>query len=191
MVTRWSRRSRLSKCRTNAINRLAPSRRRSLLRASTICSRRNNSNLYKCIRSSPRSDKQRNLSHPSFSRSMSKPFSTHRHRRSLNQRSHHPRSPTRSGLSSCLHSQLTRVCLRSRAMLMQSPRKKRDFYGKSSGAATPPSPSTHRSHRHSLTADTSTLNNNRPSSTPACPTATPATTLPDRPVSIPPLMASS
>jgi hypothetical protein len=86
----------------------------------------------------------------------------------------------------------------SRAMIMQSPRKKRDFYGKSSGPSTTPtssssstSLSSNKSHRHITTTDSSFTNKNRPSSTPACPTTIPTPTLPDRPVSIPPLKTSS
>ncbi|UJR15655.1 hypothetical protein I4U23_002591 [Adineta vaga] len=87
----------------------------------------------------------------------------------------------------------------SRSMIMQSPRKKRDFYGKSSGPSnTPPSssrsstssPNT-KSHRHMNTTDSSSTNNNRPSSTPACTATISAPTLPDRPVSIPPLKTST
>jgi len=86
----------------------------------------------------------------------------------------------------------------SRTMMMQSPRKKRDFYGKSSGPSTTPSssrsstssPNT-KSHRHMNTTDSSSTNNNRPSSTPACTATISAPTLPDRPVSIPPLKSSS
>jgi hypothetical protein len=82
---------------------------------------------------------------------------------------------------------------------MQSPRKKRDFYGKSAGGPsttpTPPSSATsspsHKSHRHTHTTDSSSANNSRPSSTPACTAANPVTNLPDRPVSIPPLKSSS
>jgi hypothetical protein len=59
---------------------------------------------------------------------------------------------------------------------MQSPRKKRDFYGKSS-----------RSSRHINKIDVSLSNKTRPSSTPAvCTEVLSTTTLPDRPVSIPP-----
>jgi len=62
-------------------------------------------------------------------------------------------------------------------MTMQSPRKKRDFYGKSSS-------------RHINKTDSSLSNKNRPSSTPACTEVLSIITLPDRPVSIPPLKTS-
>jgi len=87
----------------------------------------------------------------------------------------------------------------SRTIIMQSPRKKRDFYGKSSGgpSTTPTSSSsstsspTNKSHRHANTTDSSSTTNNRPSSTPACTAPNPVPNLPDRPVSIPPLKTSS
>jgi len=82
---------------------------------------------------------------------------------------------------------------------MQSPRKKRDFYGKSSGGpSTTPTPSSssissphNKSHRHIHTTDSSSSSNHRPSSTPACTATNPVPNLPDRPVSIPPLKTSS
>ncbi|CAF1011870.1 unnamed protein product [Adineta steineri] len=106
-------------------------------------------------------------------------------------------SPSSSSSSSGKISHLSQEI--SRSMIMQSPRKKRDFYGKSSG---PPnaSPSSSRSstsspntksHRHTNTTDSSSTNNNRPSSTPACTATISAPTLPNRPVSIPPLETSS
>jgi hypothetical protein len=59
---------------------------------------------------------------------------------------------------------------------LQSPRKKRDFYGKS-----------HRSPNHVNKSDASLSNKTRPSSTPAvCTEVLTKTSLPDRPVSIPP-----
>jgi hypothetical protein len=73
---------------------------------------------------------------------------------------------------------------------MQSPRKKRDFYGKSSGTPTPSS-SGNRSSRYMNKTDSSSLDKNRPSSTPACSGILPITTFPDRPISIPPLKTSS
>ncbi|CAF4373167.1 unnamed protein product, partial [Rotaria sp. Silwood2] len=86
----------------------------------------------------------------------------------------------------------------NREMIGQSPRKKRDFYGKSSGSSntpTPPSSSTsspnNKSHRHMNTTDSSSPNKNRPSSTPAYTTTLRTPNLPDRPVSIPPLKTSS
>jgi len=89
----------------------------------------------------------------------------------------------------------------SRTIIMQSPRKKRDFYGKSSGGpSTTPTPSSsssstsspnNKSHRHANTTDSSSTTNNRPSSTPACTATNPVPNLPDRPVSIPPLKTSS
>jgi hypothetical protein len=87
----------------------------------------------------------------------------------------------------------------SRTIIMQSPRKKRDFYGKSAGGPsttpTPPSSLTsspnNKSHRHINTTDSSSTSNNRPSSTPACTATNPVPNLPDRPVSIPPLKTSS
>ncbi|CAF2063716.1 unnamed protein product [Rotaria magnacalcarata] len=84
----------------------------------------------------------------------------------------------------------------NRTMMIQSPRKKRDFYGKSSGSSTtPPSSSssspTNKSHRHSTTTESSSPSKNRPSSTPACTATVRASTLPDRPVSNPPLKTSS
>ncbi|CAF3404572.1 unnamed protein product [Rotaria sp. Silwood1] len=86
----------------------------------------------------------------------------------------------------------------NRTMIIQSPRKKRDFYGKSSGpstTSTSPSSSTsspnNKSHRHMNTIDSSSSNKNRPSSTPACTTTIRTPNLPDRPVSIPPLKTSS
>ncbi|CAF4226113.1 unnamed protein product [Rotaria socialis] len=84
----------------------------------------------------------------------------------------------------------------NRTMAIQSPRKKRDFYGKSSGpSTTPPSSSnsspTNKSHRHSSTTESSSPSKNRPSSTPACTATVRASTIPDRPVSNPPLKTSS
>ncbi len=69
-------------------------------------------------------------------------------------------------------------------MTMQSPRKKRDFYGKSSGTPTT------KSTRHINKTDSSLSNKNRPSSTPACIEVLSTPTLPDRPISIPPLKTS-
>jgi hypothetical protein len=74
-------------------------------------------------------------------------------------------------------------------MISQSPRKKRDFYGKSS-SGTPSSSSSNRSYRHMNKTDSSS-NKNRPSSTPACTQVLPTPTLPDRPISIPPLKTST
>lgn len=86
----------------------------------------------------------------------------------------------------------------SRTVIMQSPRKKRDFYGKSSGPSTTPTPPsslssspTNKSHRHMNINESSSANKNRPSSTPACTTILRPPTLPDRPVSNPPLKTSS
>jgi hypothetical protein len=73
----------------------------------------------------------------------------------------------------------------SQDMTMQSPRKKRDFYGKSSLS------SINRYSRHINKTDSSLSNKTRPSSTPACTEVLSTTTLPDRPVSIPPLKTSS
>jgi len=74
---------------------------------------------------------------------------------------------------------------------MQSPRKKRDFYGKSSGTpSTPLSSSNNRTNRHLNKTDSSSSNKNRPSSTPAFTEVLSTTILPDRPVSIPPLKTS-
>ncbi|CAF4610088.1 unnamed protein product, partial [Rotaria sp. Silwood2] len=78
----------------------------------------------------------------------------------------------------------------SQEMIMQSPRKKRDFYGKSSGTPILSS-SYNRSHRHMNKTDSFSSNKNRPSSTPACTEVLSITTLPDRPISIPPLRTSS
>jgi hypothetical protein len=75
-------------------------------------------------------------------------------------------------------------------MIIQSPRKKRDFYGKSS-SGTPSSSSSNRSYRHMNKTDSSSSNKNRPSSTPACTQVLPTPTLPDRPISIPPLKTST
>jgi len=86
--------------------------------------------------------------------------------------------------------------LSSRTMIMQSPRKKRDFYGKSSGGQsktpTPPSSPAPKSHRIINQIDSPSATNNRPSSTPACTTTSHSTAanLPDRPVSNPPLKSS-
>ncbi len=75
---------------------------------------------------------------------------------------------------------------------MQSPRKKRDFYGKSSSTpSTLLSSSNNRTNRHLNKTDSSSSNKNRPSSTPACTGVLPTTNLPDRPISIPPLKTSS
>ena len=80
-------------------------------------------------------------------------------------------------------------------MIIQSPRKKRDFYGKSSGpprTSTPSSStsSSNRSCRHMHKTDSFISNKTRPSSTPACTSAISTATLPDRPGSIPPLITS-
>lgn len=72
-------------------------------------------------------------------------------------------------------------------MIMQSPRKKRDFYGKASDTSTSFSESNH----HTNKIDSNSSNKNRPSSTPACTQMHPTTTLPNRPISIPPLRTSS
>jgi hypothetical protein len=75
-------------------------------------------------------------------------------------------------------------------MIIQSPRKKRDFYGKSSGIPPSSSSSNNRSNRHINKTDSSLSNKNRPSSTPACTEVLSTTKLPDRPISIPPLKTS-
>ena len=76
----------------------------------------------------------------------------------------------------------------STTMIIQSPRKKRDFYGKSSNLSTKTTSSFYNeSHRLMNTIDSSSPTNNRPSSTPACLTTIHTPPLPDRPVSIPPL----
>lgn len=75
----------------------------------------------------------------------------------------------------------------SRTVIMQSPRKKRDFYGKSSGTPV----SHNRSSRHMNKEDSSTKRKTRPSSTPACMEVVQLTVLPDRPVSNPPLRSST
>ena len=69
---------------------------------------------------------------------------------------------------------------------MPSPRKKRDFYGKSLGTPISLSPR-QSSHRYASNIDSLSSNANRPSSTPACTSALSTTILPDRPISIPPL----
>ncbi|CAF5137134.1 unnamed protein product, partial [Rotaria sp. Silwood1] len=82
----------------------------------------------------------------------------------------------------------------SQEMIIQSPRKKRDFYGKSSGTPTSSSSSSsssNKSYRHMNKIDSFSSNKNRPSSTPACTEVLPTTILPDRPISIPPLRTSS
>ncbi|CAF0992177.1 unnamed protein product [Rotaria sordida] len=79
----------------------------------------------------------------------------------------------------------------SQEMIIQSPRKKRDFYGKSSGTSILSS-SYNRSSRHMNKIDSfSSSNKNRPSSTPACTEVLSTTILPDRPISIPPLRTPS
>lgn len=80
--------------------------------------------------------------------------------------------------------------------LGQSPKKKRDFYGKSSippTSSTGSSPtSNHRSNRQSSSNSSPSNNKTRPSSTPACTTTTlPNPSMPDRPISIPPLKSLS
>lgn len=75
----------------------------------------------------------------------------------------------------------------SQEMTIQSPRKKRDFYGKSSGTPV----SHNRSSRHMNKEDSSTKRKTRPSSTPACMEVVQLTVLPDRPVSNPPLRSST
>jgi hypothetical protein len=70
-------------------------------------------------------------------------------------------------------------------LTIQCPRKKRDFYGKSSSSS-----SNNRFSRCINKTDSSLSNKNRPSSTPACTQVLLTTTLPDRPVSIPPLKTS-
>lgn len=67
-------------------------------------------------------------------------------------------------------------------MITQSPRKKRDFYGKSSGTPT----SCNKSHRQTNKSDSIPSNKNRPSSTPACTGDFLISIPPDRPVSNPP-----
>ncbi|CAF1349584.1 unnamed protein product [Rotaria magnacalcarata] len=74
---------------------------------------------------------------------------------------------------------------------MNCPRKKRDFYGKSSGGIPTLSPSHNRTSRRMNKIDALPAHKNRPSSTPACTEVLPTTILPDRPISIPPLRTSS
>ena len=75
----------------------------------------------------------------------------------------------------------------SHDMTLQSPRKKRDFYGKSST----PTPFNHRLSRPINRTDVAFSPKTRPSSTPACLASLPRIPIPDRPISIPPLKTSN
>ena len=76
---------------------------------------------------------------------------------------------------------------KSQYITLQSPRKKRDFYGK----AITSSSSNNRLSRPMNKTDASLPTKIRPSSTPVCAARLPRTPLPDRPISIPPLRTSN